>query len=87
MPCARAAWARDPLTGEGLTVTECRKIPAGNPAAQPIAAFSARHPSSRYVVDVDSTKGHDRMSLAVRTPCLVPPSESPFPAPSATGAP
>ncbi|MFF7991536.1 hypothetical protein ACFZDG_17295 [Kitasatospora xanthocidica] len=78
---------RDLLTGEGLTVTEYRENPAGNSSAQPIAAFSARHPDSRYVVDVDSTEGHNRMSLAVRTPCLIPPSDSPSPSPSATSTP
>ncbi|MET8543737.1 hypothetical protein ABZW03_24250 [Kitasatospora sp. NPDC004799] len=76
---------RDLLTGEGLKVTEYREIPAGDPTAQPIAAFSARHPDSRYVVDVDSTGGHNRMSLAVRTPCLIPPSDSATPSPPPTG--
>ncbi|MFJ9459222.1 hypothetical protein ACIRST_29560 [Kitasatospora sp. NPDC101447] len=75
---------RDLLTGEGLKVTEYQEIPAGDPPAQPAAAFSARHPDSQYVVDVDSTGGHNRMSLAVRTPCLLPPSES---APPTTPAP
>ncbi len=73
---------RDLLTGEGLTVTEYQEIPTGNPAAQPAAAFSARHPNSQYVVDVDSTKGHNRMSLSVRTPCLMPPSGSASPSPT-----
>ncbi|MFE6053186.1 hypothetical protein ACFQ6N_20700 [Kitasatospora sp. NPDC056446] len=81
---------RDLLTGEGLKVTEYREIPGGNPSAQPIAAFSARHPDSRYVMDVDSTEGHHRMSLAVRTPCLIPPSESSSssssPSPTAAGS-
>ncbi|MER7580323.1 hypothetical protein [Kitasatospora sp. NPDC097691] len=67
---------RDLLTGEGLKVTEYQEIPAGNPPAQPAAAFSARHPNSQYVVDVDSTRGHNRMSLSVRTPCLLPPPKS-----------
>ncbi|MFD8784532.1 hypothetical protein [Kitasatospora sp. NPDC059599] len=75
---------RDLLTGEGLKVTEYRENSADSPSAQPIAAFSARHPSSRYVVDVDSTKGHNRISLAVRTPCLIPPPDSPSPSPTGT---
>ncbi|SOB81709.1 hypothetical protein [Streptomyces sp. 1331.2] len=75
---------RDLLTGEGLTVTEYRENPVGTPSAQPIVAFSARHPDSRYVVDVDSTEGHNRMSLAVRTPCLIPPSDSASPSAPST---
>ncbi|MFI2611650.1 hypothetical protein [Kitasatospora sp. NPDC018619] len=78
---------RELLTAQGLTVTEYRENPSGRPLPEPVVAFSARHPESRYVVDVDSTAGHDRMSLAVRTPCLVPPADpqAPSPAPTATG--
>ncbi|MBD0670114.1 hypothetical protein [Streptomyces sp. CBMA156] len=79
--------ARDLLTREGLKVTEYREVPTGDPSAQPIAAFSARHPESRYVIDVDSTAGHNRLSLVVRTPCLMPPPESAAPSEMPTPTP
>ncbi|KJS60882.1 hypothetical protein [Streptomyces rubellomurinus] len=71
---------RDRLTAEGLTITEYQE----SHGAEPDATVSARHPSSRYVVDVASTAGHDRMVLSVTTPCLMPPSAPPAPTPTST---
>ncbi|MFB7617095.1 hypothetical protein [Kitasatospora sp. NPDC056181] len=67
---------RDTLTKEGLTVTVYREATD----AKPYAAFSARHPQSRYVTGVDSTDD-TRMALSVTTPCLMPPTTSASPTP------
>ncbi|MFD8316952.1 hypothetical protein [Kitasatospora purpeofusca] len=66
--------ARDLLTGQGLKVTDFREATD----AKPYATFTARHPESRYVTDIDSTSDK-RMVLGVTTPCLMPPSASPNP--------
>ncbi|MFJ9844587.1 hypothetical protein ACIRYZ_29885 [Kitasatospora sp. NPDC101155] len=66
---------RDRLTSEGLKITEYQETQG----AEPDSTVSARHPNSRYVVDVASTAGNDRMVLSVTTPCLMPPSASPAP--------
>ncbi len=61
-------------TGQGLKVTDFREATD----AKPYATFTARHPESRYVTDIDSTSDK-RMVLGVTTPCLMPPSASPSP--------
>ncbi|MFI9329338.1 hypothetical protein ACIGZJ_17560 [Kitasatospora sp. NPDC052868] len=61
---------RDLLTNEGLKISSYQETPA----AQPSSTVIARHPESRYVVDVSSTAGDNRMVLGVTTPCLKPPS-------------
>ncbi|MEV7783183.1 hypothetical protein [Kitasatospora sp. NPDC088351] len=66
---------RDLLKGEGLDITDYREMPDRSPQS----LVFARHPTSRYVVDVSSTAGDDRMVLSVITPCLKPPSASSSP--------
>ncbi|MER6398144.1 hypothetical protein ABT263_19120 [Kitasatospora sp. NPDC001603] len=61
---------RDLLTKEGLTISDYQEAPA----TQANSTVTARHPDSRYVVDVSSTAGDNRMVLSVTTPCLKPPS-------------
>ncbi|MFB7382575.1 hypothetical protein ACFC6U_29115 [Kitasatospora purpeofusca] len=62
---------RDLLTGEGLKISAYQETPASEPNSTVIA----RHPGSRYVVDVSSTAGDNRMVLGITTPCLKPPTE------------
>ncbi|MFB7670871.1 hypothetical protein ACFC26_05565 [Kitasatospora purpeofusca] len=61
---------RDLLTGEGLKISAYQETPA----TEPNSTVVARHPGSRYVVDVSSTAGDNRMVLGVTTPCLKPPT-------------
>lgn len=61
---------RDALTGEGLKISAYQETPA----TEPSSTVTARHPGSRYVVDVSSTAGDGRMVLGVTTPCLKPPT-------------
>ncbi|MFF1901921.1 hypothetical protein [Kitasatospora sp. NPDC058218] len=61
---------RDLLTKEGLKISDYQETPA----TQPNSIVTARHPESRYVVDVSSTAGDNRMVLGVTTPCLKPPT-------------
>ncbi|MFF7586444.1 hypothetical protein ACFZCK_03000 [Kitasatospora purpeofusca] len=61
---------RDVLTGEGLKISAYQETPA----TQPNSTVTARHPGSRYVVDVSSTAGDNRMVLGITTPCLKPPA-------------
>ncbi|MGW4895322.1 hypothetical protein ACWEQL_24085 [Kitasatospora sp. NPDC004240] len=59
---------RDTLTNQGLLIVSYREASA----EKPYAAFSARHPASRYIASVDTT-GDTRLALTVTTPCLLPP--------------
>ncbi|MFE2728406.1 hypothetical protein [Kitasatospora sp. NPDC059327] len=68
---------RDLLTSEGLKISTYQEAPT----AQPNSIVTARHPESRYVVDVSSTAGDNRMVLGVTTPCLKPPTGPSAPAP------
>ncbi|MFJ6140565.1 hypothetical protein [Kitasatospora sp. NPDC092286] len=61
---------RDLLTSEGLKISTYQETPAD----QPNSIVTARHPDSRYVVDVSSTAGNNRMVLGITTPCLKPPT-------------
>ncbi|WP_395292197.1 hypothetical protein ACF9IK_00210 [Kitasatospora hibisci] len=61
---------RDLLTNEGLKISTYQETAAN----QPNSIVTARHPESRYVVDVSSTAGDNRMVLGVTTPCLKPPT-------------
>ncbi|MFE7563308.1 hypothetical protein [Kitasatospora sp. NPDC057500] len=61
---------RDVLMAEGLKISEYQETPA----TEPNSTVTARHPESRYVIDVSSTAGDNRMVLGVTTPCLKPPA-------------
>ncbi|MFI6845649.1 hypothetical protein [Kitasatospora sp. NPDC050467] len=63
------------LTHEGLKISTYQETHA----AEPNSIVTARHPESRYVVDVSSTAGDDRMVVGVTTPCLMPPTASTSP--------
>ncbi|WP_406192355.1 hypothetical protein OH807_00780 [Kitasatospora sp. NBC_01560] len=69
--------ARDLLTTEGLKISAYEETST----AAPSSTVTARHPESRYVVDVSSTAGDNRMVLGVTTPCLKPPTGPSAPAP------
>ncbi|WP_149030278.1 hypothetical protein [Kitasatospora sp. MBT66] len=61
---------RDLLTTEGLKISAYQETPA----TEPNSTVTARHPGSRYIVDVSSTAGDNRMVLGITTPCLKPPT-------------
>jgi hypothetical protein len=65
---------RDLLRSERLRTTGYRETFDG----QPDAGVDAFHPTSRYIVDVSTAGGDDRMVIGVDTPCLMPPA-SPMP--------
>nr|BEK70287.1 hypothetical protein KPHV_75140 [Kitasatospora purpeofusca] len=68
---------RDMLISEGLTQKGYREDVDGKPDA----LVDAFHPSSRYSVTASTAGTGDRMYLRVITPCLLPPSDAPTPAP------
>ncbi|MFD7415820.1 hypothetical protein [Kitasatospora purpeofusca] len=68
---------RDMLIGEGLKEEGYREDVDGKPDA----LVDAFHPSSRYTATASTAGTGDLMYLRVITPCLLPPSEGPTPAP------
>lgn len=79
---------RDALGGEGLRISDYEESLAGAPSAVPTASFRADHVGDRavdhYTVLLESAKPGKGVSIAVSTPCLMPPSGATSPAPTTT---
>ncbi|MGW4896948.1 hypothetical protein ACWEQL_32525 [Kitasatospora sp. NPDC004240] len=61
--------ARDLLKAEGLRIVGYRETHGDRVDA----LVDATHPVSQEFVSLESSVGHDLMSLSVYTPCLIPP--------------